>query len=209
MFREEPRREISVQWKINGKMFQKSCWILVKRRNRTPTASVFTAFLAPCTKTHGCAIGIAQLALPALFYTPPPLTSCSSLATFKAGKSSEHMWQLRFAGQEDHGIALSISQRAHLASSLGTFTLQGKLRQRFACSPHRERCVPALVVNWFMAVVLHQESEVSGLLPPSLCGWGRRDGAARGGPRCQGGRNPRTPTVLQSRRLTEHHRPLS
>lgn len=127
MFWEEPRREISVQWKINRKRFQKSCWILDKRRNRTPTASVSTAFLAPCTKTHGCATGIAQLALPALFYTPPPPTSCSSLATFKAGKRSKHVWQLRFARQEDHGIALSVSQRAHLASSLGTFTLQGKL----------------------------------------------------------------------------------
>lgn len=169
---------------------------------------MFTAFLAPCTKTHRCATGSARLASPA----PPPTTPCSSLATFKAGKGSERVRQLRSARQEDHRTALSISQCAHLAPLLCTFTLQGKLRQRFACSPRRARCVPALVVNWLMAVVLQQESEVSGLLPPRLCSWGRRDGAAQGSPRRQGGRNPRTtphrPT-LERRQPTEHHRPLS
>ena len=62
----------------------------------------------------------------------------------------------------------------------------------------------ALVVNWLTAVVLHQESKVSGLLPPSLCGWGRRDRAARGGPQRQGGRNPRTPLC---RKQTTHGTP--
>lgn len=97
------------------------------------------------------------------------------------------------------------SQCAHLAPLLCTFTLQGKLRQRFACSPRRACCVPALVVNWWMAVVLLGE-------PPRLCSWGRRDGAAQGGPQRQGGRNPRTTPhhpALERGQPTEHHSPLS
>ena len=197
MFWEEPEGRFLYNGKQTGKGFRSPAGFWT-RETEHPAAPVLAAFPAPCTKTHGYATGIAPLATPALFHAPPPLTPCSSLATFKAGKSSGHAWQLRPAQQEDAGIAPTC-QRAHLASSLGTFTLQGERRRRFARSPRRARCVPALVGNGLTAVGLQRESEVSGEEGRSVA---RRSTAP-------GREETRGPPTLERRRLREDHGPLS
>lgn len=205
MFWEEPRREISgYNGKQTAKGFRNPAGFWTREETEHPAASVLTAFLAPCPKTQGCAIGLAQWAIPALFHSPPPLTSCSSSATFKAGKSSGHVRQLRFAQQEDHGIALSASQRAHLASSLGTSTLQGERRQQFASSPRRARCVPALVGNWLTAVFPNGRARsraAAGRASAARGGRTERREAVHG---ARAGRNPRTP---RARKKATHGRP--